>query len=103
GAATLVNLLALLTAAGTNLSELVAELPQVHIVHHSVHTPWDQKGMVMRTLVESSQGRDLVLDDGAHRLGPGDGVVIKGVDHRWETHEEGCRMSVVVIATPPLE
>jgi hypothetical protein len=46
---------------------------------------------------------DLVLDDGAHRLGPGDGVVIKGIDHGWATHEEGCRMSVVVIATPPLE
>jgi quercetin dioxygenase-like cupin family protein len=46
---------------------------------------------------------DLILDDGAHQLGPGDGVVIKGVDHGWETHDEGCRMSVVVIATPPLE
>ena len=46
---------------------------------------------------------DVVFDDGPHRLGPGDGVVIRGVDHRWETHGEGCRMSVVVIATPPLE
>ncbi len=63
-AATLVNLLALLTAAGKKLSEMVAELPAVHIVHQSVHTPWDQKGMVMRTLVERSQGRELVLVDG---------------------------------------
>jgi uncharacterized cupin superfamily protein len=46
---------------------------------------------------------DLVLEDGAHRLGPGDGAVIRGVDHGWETHQEGCRMSVVVIATTPLE
>ena len=46
---------------------------------------------------------DLILDDGAHRLRPGDGVVVNGVDHSWETHEEACRMSVVVIATPPLE
>jgi quercetin dioxygenase-like cupin family protein len=46
---------------------------------------------------------DVVLDDGPHRLGPGDAVVIRGVDHRWETHAEACRMSVVVIATPPLE
>jgi quercetin dioxygenase-like cupin family protein len=45
---------------------------------------------------------DVILDDGRHRLRPGDGVVINGVDHRWETHEEGCQMSVVVIATPPL-
>jgi mannose-1-phosphate guanylyltransferase/phosphomannomutase len=63
-AATLVNLLAMLTATGRKLSELVAELPEVHIVHQSVHTPWDQKGMVMRTLVERSQGRELVLVDG---------------------------------------
>lgn len=46
---------------------------------------------------------ELILDDGAHQLGPGDGVVLKGVDHGWETHDQGCRMSVVVIATPPLE
>ena len=46
---------------------------------------------------------DVILDDGAHRLGPGDGVVMNGVDHGWETHEEGCRMSVVVIGTPPPE
>jgi quercetin dioxygenase-like cupin family protein len=46
---------------------------------------------------------DLILDDGPHRLGPGDGVVVKGVDHGWQTHEDRCRMSVVVIGTPPLE
>jgi mannose-1-phosphate guanylyltransferase / phosphomannomutase len=64
GAATLVNLVALLTTADLKLSELVAELPPVHVVHQAVHTPWDQKGMVMRTLVERSQGRELVLVDG---------------------------------------
>ncbi|HEV3132355.1 MAG TPA: hypothetical protein VGY51_10370, partial [Acidimicrobiales bacterium] len=63
-AATLVSLLAMLTATGAKLSELVAGLPTVHIAHQAVHTPWDQKGMVMRTLVERSQGRDLVLVDG---------------------------------------
>ncbi len=63
-AATLVNLVALLAPTGRKLSELVEELPGVHIAHQGVHTPWDQKGMVMRTLVERSQGRDLVLVDG---------------------------------------
>ena len=43
----------------------------------------------------------LVLDDGPHRLEAGDGVVLTGVDHHWRAEEEGCRMSVVVIATPP--
>jgi quercetin dioxygenase-like cupin family protein len=46
---------------------------------------------------------DLILDDGPHRLEPGDAVVVKGVDHGWATHEQGCRMSVVVIGTPPRE
>jgi mannose-6-phosphate isomerase-like protein (cupin superfamily) len=44
---------------------------------------------------------DIVLDDGAHRLRAGDGVVINGVDHGWATQDVPCRMSVVVIATPP--
>jgi mannose-1-phosphate guanylyltransferase/phosphomannomutase len=68
GAATLVNLIALLTTTGRKLSELVASMPPVRIAHQSVHTPWDQKGMLMRTLVERSQGRDLVLVDGVKVL-----------------------------------
>ena len=58
------NLLALLTATGRKLSDLVAGLPTVHIAHQGVHTPWDQKGMLMRSLVERTQGRELVLVDG---------------------------------------
>jgi quercetin dioxygenase-like cupin family protein len=46
---------------------------------------------------------DLVLDDGAHTLVHGDAVVVNGVDHGWATYAEGCRMSVVVIGTPPPE
>jgi mannose-1-phosphate guanylyltransferase/phosphomannomutase len=64
GAATLVNLISLLTSTGRKLSELVAAMPPVRIAHQSVHTPWDHKGMLMRTLVERSQGRELVLVDG---------------------------------------
>jgi mannose-1-phosphate guanylyltransferase/phosphomannomutase len=63
-AATLVNLLALLHGSDRRLSDLVAVLPRVHIAHQAVHTPWEQKGMVMRTLVERSEGRDLILVDG---------------------------------------
>lgn len=46
---------------------------------------------------------NLLLDDGPHRLDAGDAVVVNGVDHGWQTEESGCRMSVVVIATPPLD
>lgn len=44
---------------------------------------------------------DLVLDDGAHRLQTGDLAVLTGVDHAWRTGSEPCRLSAVLIGTPP--
>ena len=43
---------------------------------------------------------ELVLDDGAHRLEPGDSVVVNGIDHAWRAGPEGCVMSVATIGTP---
>lgn len=43
---------------------------------------------------------DLVLDDGTHRLGQGDLVVLAGVDHAWRAGSDGCRLSAVLIGTP---
>jgi mannose-1-phosphate guanylyltransferase/phosphomannomutase len=63
-AAALIELVARLAATGRSLSKLVAETPPVHVVHESVVTPWEQKGLVMRTLVEQLGDRDLVLVDG---------------------------------------
>ena len=48
-----------------------------------------------------SGGVDILLDDGPHHLGPGDCVVVGGVDHAWLAGPEGCTSSVVVIGTPP--
>ena len=44
---------------------------------------------------------DLLLDDGAHRLSAGDRVVLTGVDHAWRGGPDGCRLSAVLIGTPP--
>jgi quercetin dioxygenase-like cupin family protein len=44
---------------------------------------------------------DILLDDGPHRLEPGDCVVVEGVDHAWLAGPNGCTSSVVVIGTPP--
>jgi mannose-1-phosphate guanylyltransferase/phosphomannomutase len=63
-AATLVELVSMLAASGQPLSKLVRSLPPVNIAHEQVVTPWEQKGMVMRTLVEQLAGRDLLLVDG---------------------------------------
>lgn len=43
---------------------------------------------------------DLVLDDGAHRLEPGDTVVVAGVDHAWRAGPDGCTMVNTMIGTP---
>ncbi|MEI2700443.1 MAG: sugar phosphate nucleotidyltransferase [Microthrixaceae bacterium] len=63
-AAGLLKMLDLLAARETSLAAIVADLPQVHMVHEGVITPWEQKGTVMRTLVEQTQGRDVQLIDG---------------------------------------
>jgi len=45
---------------------------------------------------------ELILDDGAHQLGPGDCVVVTGVDHAWRAGPAGCQLSVTTLGTPPL-
>ena len=43
-------------------------LPRVHMAHETVVTPWEQKGLVMRTLVEQAKDREVVLVDGVKVL-----------------------------------
>jgi mannose-1-phosphate guanylyltransferase/phosphomannomutase len=67
---------------------VVDTLPAVHISHITVVTPWEQKGLVMRTLVERSNERDLVLVDGV-KVRHDDGWVLalpdpeEPVTHIW--------------------
>ncbi|WP_370330869.1 cupin domain-containing protein [Mycolicibacterium hippocampi] len=44
---------------------------------------------------------DLMLGDGAHQLTQGDLVVLTGVDHAWRGGPDGCRLSAVLVGTPP--
>jgi quercetin dioxygenase-like cupin family protein len=44
---------------------------------------------------------ELILDDGAHPLVAGDGVVVNGIDHGWHAGPEGARMSVTFLGSPP--
>ena len=53
----------------------------------------------LQTVISGSV--ELVLDDGAHRLEQGDLVVLTGVDHAWRTGAQGCRLSAVLVGTPP--
>jgi mannose-1-phosphate guanylyltransferase/phosphomannomutase len=63
-AATFVKVLDLLAKQRVKLSDVVADLPRTHVVHEQVVTPWDHKGSVMRTLMEQSKDRTVVLVDG---------------------------------------
>jgi mannose-1-phosphate guanylyltransferase/phosphomannomutase len=62
--ATLVHLLAMLSATGAQLSKLVDRLPAIHIAHEEVVTPWEQKGTAMRLMMERAKDRTLILVDG---------------------------------------
>ncbi len=63
-AASFVKVLDLLAKQKVKLSEVVAGLPRTHVVHEQIVTPWEQKGAVMRTLMEQSKDRSVVLVDG---------------------------------------
>jgi mannose-1-phosphate guanylyltransferase/phosphomannomutase len=67
-AASFVKLLELLARTGARLSDVVADLPTPHLALESVVTPWEQKGAVMRGLVELTKDRPLELVDGVKVL-----------------------------------
>jgi mannose-1-phosphate guanylyltransferase/phosphomannomutase len=62
--ATLVRLLSLLAISRETLSGIVARLPETFITRREVPTPFEQKGLVMRTLVEQADPSEVVLLDG---------------------------------------
>ncbi|MEO7836263.1 MAG: sugar phosphate nucleotidyltransferase [Acidimicrobiales bacterium] len=66
--ASFINLLAMLAVTGVRLSKVAGQAPDVHIAHEGVATPWEQKGMVMRTLVERTKDREVILIDGVKVL-----------------------------------
>jgi mannose-1-phosphate guanylyltransferase/phosphomannomutase len=67
GAAALLKMLDMLARSHRSLSEVVDALPKVHLVHDTVVTPWEQKGMVMRSLMEMGS-RNVELVDGVKIL-----------------------------------
>jgi mannose-1-phosphate guanylyltransferase/phosphomannomutase len=64
GAAALVKVLDLLAFHHRRLSDVVAKLPKAHVWHDTAVTPWEQKGTVMRTLMELAKGHEVELIDG---------------------------------------
>jgi mannose-1-phosphate guanylyltransferase/phosphomannomutase len=63
-AATLAKVLDLLAAVDRPLSQVVAGLPETHVAHETIVTPWERKGTVMREIVERTGARETELIDG---------------------------------------
>jgi mannose-1-phosphate guanylyltransferase/phosphomannomutase len=89
-AAALACLMALLGRGSAPLSELVAAAPAMPILHDEVPTPPEQKGLIMRTLMEqlTEAGADLVLVDGIKVQADGGWVLVvpdpeDPVTHVW--------------------
>jgi mannose-1-phosphate guanylyltransferase/phosphomannomutase len=100
GAAALLKMLDLLGRCRRSLGDVVDELPDIHLVHETVITPWEHKGMVMRSLMEiTGGGVDLV--DGV-KIRQDDGWVLALPDpddpitHVWAEadSESGARQLV---------
>ncbi len=53
--ASLINLLSLLASSGRSLTDVLAGIPEVHIVHEEIVTSSEHKGSLMRTLIEEAQ------------------------------------------------
>ena len=100
--ASLVHLLGMLAKSGDRLSKLTASLPAIHIAHQSVVTPWEQKGAIMRTLVERSARRDLILVDGV-KVPEADGWLLvlpdpeEPVTHVWAEADSEAAASARVL------
>jgi mannose-1-phosphate guanylyltransferase / phosphomannomutase len=88
GAAALINLIALLGRSGESLAQVVARVPVLPILRTEVETPFEQKGMIMRTLMEqlTEEGAELVLLDGIKVIAPTGWVLVVPDPEEPTTH-----------------
>ncbi|MFC8453191.1 sugar phosphate nucleotidyltransferase [Kitasatospora sp. NPDC057223] len=66
--AAFVRLAGLLARSGAPLSELVSSLPRAHVRSRDLPTAWQDKGQVMRSVVEAASGRAIDTTDGVRVL-----------------------------------
>jgi mannose-1-phosphate guanylyltransferase/phosphomannomutase len=66
--AALAHTFVLLAGSGAKLSQVVASLPPVFTAHEGVVTPWEKKGLVMRSVMELCKNREMMLVDGVKIL-----------------------------------
>ena len=69
-AAALARLVSLLGRGSATVADIAGATPAMPIVHEEVATPFEQKGLIMRTLMEqlTEEGAELVLVDGIKEI-----------------------------------
>jgi mannose-6-phosphate isomerase-like protein (cupin superfamily) len=80
-----------------------------YIVDHPPHTPdcpdLPPQDLHHRNVIDClfifEGSAQLVLGDGAHRVGAGDCIVMEGNDHAFRPDPGGCRLMAFAIGTPP--
>ncbi|NLI70332.1 MAG: NTP transferase domain-containing protein [Firmicutes bacterium] len=60
----LVYLLEFMALQETNLSTLLTEIPDIYLLEKQVPCPWEEKGRVMRMLIEETAGKRTEMIDG---------------------------------------
>jgi mannose-1-phosphate guanylyltransferase/phosphomannomutase len=88
GMTTLAKILEFRAQAGEPFSTLLQPLPSVYCVHQSVPCPWEQKGAVMREIIERASGDRVELIDGVKVFHGEDWVLVlpdpgQPVVHIW--------------------
>jgi mannose-1-phosphate guanylyltransferase/phosphomannomutase len=83
-AAALAKLIDLLGRSDQSLEHLRSRLPDMPILHTEIETPFEQKGLIMRTLMEqlTEEEAELVLIDGIKVLSE-EGWVLVVPDPEW--------------------
>jgi mannose-1-phosphate guanylyltransferase/phosphomannomutase len=74
GPAAFVRLMGLVARTQLTLSQIDARIPRAHVHRRDLPTPWAQKGMVMRSVVEAAGNRQVDTTDGVRVVEP---------DGRW--------------------
>jgi mannose-1-phosphate guanylyltransferase/phosphomannomutase len=74
GIATFTRLLGLVSRTHLTLSQIDTRIPHAHVRRMDVPTPWAAKGMVMRTVLEAAEDREIDTTDGVRIVEP---------DGRW--------------------
>jgi mannose-1-phosphate guanylyltransferase / phosphomannomutase len=89
GIAAFVRLVGLVARTHLTLSQIDARIPRAHVRKMDVPTPWAAKGMVMRTVVEAAEGRELDTTDGVRIVEDDGGWILvlpdpaEAVTHLW--------------------